>query len=310
MHDVYAFGIIAQSTLCTLEGDFPPLAGYAEIAHTVEAGHTVGGEAAGGAYVLARLGVGAKLDGSWLSSNEASRHIIGLLTGVGVDCSRIRLVGEAETLREFVFSNPAARTVFGNYGRVLRGPRTWNEPSGDDIRASAIVCLDPFLGEQSLQAAQICVEARVPYVTIDAAPDSMIAKHAEVLIVSEEFRSRSSGPQNRDEAFASYTQECAGLVILTDGAGPVMFGRRGTGPASFRPFPVAVKDTTGAGDAIRAGVIYGRLKGLTGIELIETGCAVAGMVCERMPGIVNSPTEAQLAGFLKSHSEPERKETQ
>jgi sugar/nucleoside kinase (ribokinase family) len=310
VHDVYAFGIIAQSTWCTLEGDFPPLAGYAEIANTVEAGHTVGGEAAGGAYVLARLGVGAKLDGSWLSSNEASRQIVGLLSGVGVDCSRIRLVGETETLREFVFSNSAARTVFGNYGKVLSGPRTWNEPSGDDIRASAIVCLDPFLGEQSLQAAAICVETGVPYVTIDVGPDSMIARHAEVLIVSEEFLSRSTGPGNRDEAFAVYTEECAGLVILTDGAGPVIFGTRGTGSALFRPFSVAVKDTTGAGDAIRAGVIYGLLRGLTGVELIKTGCAVAGMVCERLPGFVNSPTEAQLAGFLKSHSEPERQEMQ
>ncbi len=31
-----------------------------------------------------------------------------------------------------------------NYGRVLAGDRTWNVPSGGDIRASRIVCLDPF----------------------------------------------------------------------------------------------------------------------------------------------------------------------
>jgi sugar/nucleoside kinase (ribokinase family) len=171
VHDVYAYGLIAQSTLCTLEGYFPARAGYAEIAKVAEVGHTVGGEATGSAYVLARLGVGTKLDGSWLGTDEPSRQVIGLLSDAGVDCSKIRLKDDAETIREFVFSDSETRTVFGNYGRMLGGGRTWNEPSGDDIRASRTVCLDPFLGDESMQAAEICVAAGTPYVTIDVAPE-------------------------------------------------------------------------------------------------------------------------------------------
>lgn len=300
MHDVYAYGVIAESTLWPLEGQFPARAGYAEIADVAEVGHTIGGEAAGGAYVLARLGVASKLDGNWLSTEEGSRRIMELLSTAGVDCSRIRLSRESETIREFVFSDRQARTVFGNYGRVLGGDRTWNEPSGEDIRASRIVCLDPFLGEESAQAAEICVRAEVPYVTIDVVPGSEIGRRAEVLIVSGEYLSRTLGVVDREEAFAAYSEECPGLVVLTDGASPVVFGRRGTGPATFTPFTVEVEDTTGAGDAIRAGIIFGMLKGLTGTELIRVGCAVAGMVCERMPGFINSPTEAELAGFLGS----------
>ncbi|MDR9451308.1 MAG: carbohydrate kinase family protein [Acidimicrobiia bacterium] len=301
MHDVYAHGIIARSTLCTLEGDFPLRAGYAEIANVAEVGHTIGGEAAGGAYVLARLGIATKLDGSWLKADEASGRIVSALSEAGVDSSRISLTDDCETLREFVFSDGDTRTVFGNYGRVLRGDRTWNPPSGDDIRASRIVCLDPFFGEESAQAAEICVEAGVPYVTIDVILGTEIGRHAEVLIVSEEFLSRSLGPVDPHEALAVYTRESAGLVILTNGASSVLFGTRGSKPATFDPFPVEVVDTTGAGDALRAGVIYGMLKGLTGTALIRTGCAVAGMVCERMPGFINSPTEAELLAFLDSH---------
>lgn len=300
MHDVYAYGVIAQSTLCTLEGDFPPRAGYAEIAKASEVGNTVGGEATGSAYVLARLGVGAKLDGSWLGNDATSRQIIRLLSEAGVDCSRISLKDGAESIREFVFSDSETRTVFGNYGRVLSGRRTWNEPSGDDIRASRMVCLDPFLGEQSLQAAEVCVEAGVPYVTIDVAPGSEIGRRAAVLIVSEEFRTRTVGLGDRKEAFAAYAEDCSGLVILTDGASPVLFGSGGTSPASFPPFPVAVEDTTGAGDAMRAGIVYGILEGLNGTDLIRTGCAVAAMVCASTPGFLNSPTTPELFGFLQS----------
>lgn len=300
MLDVYSYGIIAQSTLCTLEGDFPPPAGYAEIAKVAAFGHTVGGEATGSAYVLARLGVGTRLDGSWLSTDEASHQIVGLLSDIGVDCSKITLRDDAEGIREFVFSDTETRTVFGNYGRMLGGGRTWNEPSGDDIRASQIVCLDPFLGDESTQAAEICVEAGTPYVSIDVAPESQIGRQAAVLIVSDEFLTRSVGIRDRTEAFAAYAEECSGLVILTNGASPVLFGSRGTGSDLFTPFPIEVQDTTGAGDAIRAGIIYGLLKGLNGTQLIRTGCAVAGMVCESMPGFINSPSEPKLIDFLQS----------
>ena len=83
-----------------------------------------------------------------MSDDVVSRQIIVLMAEAGVDCGRIKLADDAETLREFVFADRETRTVFGNYGRVLGGDRAWNEPSGDDIRASHIVCLDPFLGEQ------------------------------------------------------------------------------------------------------------------------------------------------------------------
>ena len=53
--------------------------------------------------------------------------------------------------------------------------------------------------------------------------------------------------------------------------------------------------------SILLGIIYGLFKGLGGTELIRMGCAVAGMVCEGMPGFINSPTEAELTAFLQSH---------
>jgi sugar/nucleoside kinase (ribokinase family) len=298
VHEVYAYGVIAQSTLCVLEGDFPSRAGYAEIVDVIE---SFGGEAVGSAYALARLGVAAKFDGNYLSDDPASRRIIRVLSDAGLDCSRIRLSDDAAAVREVVVSYPEARTVFGSYGMLLESG-TWNEPSGDDIRASRIVCLDPFFGEQSEHAAEICVHAGVPFVSIDVAPGTEIARHAEVLILSEEYLLGAFGPVNRQEVLADYLVESTGLVVLTQGAGPVLFGGRGQRRDSIDPFPVEVRDTTGAGDAIRAGVIYGMLKGMETAEMIRTGCAVAGMVCEQSPGVMGSPTEAELDRFLDARA--------
>jgi sugar/nucleoside kinase (ribokinase family) len=63
---------------------------------------------------------------------------------------------------------------------------------------------------------------------------------------------------------------------------------------------VDVVDTTAAGDAIRAGIIYAMLQGWSETELVRTGCAVAAMVCQTMPGFINSPTEAELRDFLRT----------
>ena len=209
MHDVYAFGVIAPSTLVVLEDEYPPSGGYSEIAG-VHA--SFGGEAAGGAYVLARLGVRTKLDGNWLGADESSAHVIEVLTAAGVDSSAIKREDNTRAVREVVLSSAGARTVFGTYGKLM-ADGAWNSPSEPEIRSSRIVCLDPFFADESLQAARWCVDADTPYVTVDAGPDSEIARRAAVLVVSEEFATREFGPHEPHKLLATYTNQCDGLVI-------------------------------------------------------------------------------------------------
>jgi sugar/nucleoside kinase (ribokinase family) len=295
MHDVYAFGMIAPSTLIVLDDDYPPSGGYAEISG-VHA--SFGGEAAGSAYVLARLGVDIKLDGSWLGDDQSSTFVLETLSGAGIDCRAIRR--GAEAVKEVVVSAADARTVLGTY-RKLMTAGAWNLPSEEDVRSSRIVCLDPFLGDESSQAARWCVDADTPYVTVDASPDSEIARRAEVLVVSEEFATRNFGPHDPHELLATYTEHCDGLVTLTHGGAPIVYGRRDGHPQEFAPYSVDVRDTTGAGDSFRAGIIYAMLNGGDDEQLVRTASAVAALVCERFPGVVNSPSEVELSEFLERH---------
>lgn len=296
MHDVYAYGMIAPSTLLELADDFPQPAGYAEI----DAIHpSIGGEAAGSAYVLARLGVRTKLAGNRLGNDESSARTIEILSAAGVDCSAIRMVGESPSVTEVVVASGESRTIFGTYRR-LTVDRGWDEGSEADVRCSRIVCVDPFFMEESVQVARWCVASQTPYVTVDASPDSEVAHHAEVLIVSEEFATRSLGT-NGYETLGAFTDQCRGLVILTQGGDRMISGRTGEQSREHATFPANVRDSTGAGDSFRAGIIYGMLRGLDTEGLIRTAGAVAALVCERVPGVLNSPTEAELASFLASH---------
>lgn len=293
MHDVYAYGVIAPSTLIELDGSFPSEAGYGEIAGVHQ---SLGGEAAGGAYVLARLGISTKLSGTRLSGDPESQRVIDLLSAAGVDCSAVA-TGAAATVTEIVFSNAAERTVFGTYGRML-ADQAWSRPSHEDIVTSRIVCLDPFFGDASELAARWCRETSTPYVTVDAAVESDIARHAEVAIISEEFASRTVGPIDPHEVLAAYVEPSDGLVILTRGSGPVLYGRSGKPVRQFAPFPVEARDATGAGDSFRAGLIYGMLRGFDDVQLLEVASAVSALVCQRIPGVLDSPSEDELESFL------------
>lgn len=292
MHDVYAYGVIAPSTLIEIADDYPPPGGYAEISGVHP---SIGGEAAGGAYVLARLGVPTKLAGNRLGDDDASTRVLDLLSRAGVDCGAIRT--DASPVTEFVVAGGPDRTVFGTYGQ-LAVERTWTDPSRDDVRSSRIVCLDPFFGDASRQVAEWCVEADVPYVSVDVAADSEIARHADALVVSEDFVAATSPGTDPHDVLNGYTSSCRGLVVVTRGGERLLAGRSGEAPREFRAFPVDVRDTTGAGDSFRAGIIYGILRGYTDDAVIRHASAVAALVCQRVPGVVHSPTERELVEFL------------
>ncbi len=295
MQDVYAYGVIAPSTLIELDGGFPPEAGYAElgIIHP-----SLGGEAAGSAYVLARLGTTTKLSGNRLGPDRASQRVVGLLSAAGVDCSAVARDADPP-VTEIVFSTERERTVFGTYRRML-ADRSWTEPSRSDIRSSRIVCLDPFFGDASQSAAQLCREEGVPYVTVDTDPDSEIARHAEALIISGEFAERTFDAGGPSEILGRYLSRCRGLVILTQGSRPFFYGRPGGPPRQFAPFSVEARDTAGAGDSFRAGVIYGLLREHSDERVVTTASAVAAIVCQTSPGVLHSPTEQQLNEFLEA----------
>lgn len=292
MHQVYSYGVIASSTLVELADDYPPPSGYAEIAAVR---NSIGGEAASSAYVLARLGVPVKLAGNRLGTGSAARQI---LTTAGVDCSAITSE-DTDGVTEVVVSHGAGRTIFGTYRRLQR-EQSWEAPSETDIRSSRIVNLDPFFGDQSLAVARMCRQHGVPYVTVDAGADSEIARHASAVILSREYTTPVLGMSDPRRTLAAYTQECQGLVIVTCGGDGAWYGR-GTEPATEHPaFGVEVRDSTGAGDAFRAGIVYGLLQGLAGPDLLPVASGVAALVCQTAPGVLQSPTAPELDAFLSS----------
>jgi sugar/nucleoside kinase (ribokinase family) len=294
--DVYAYGVIASSELHLLSMAFPSPDGYAEIAETH---FMTGGEALNSAIVLSRLGVSVQLDGNWIGDTPAGQRLLATIHRYGIDAQRLRVEQGFAGVREIVFSDEHSRTIFGNYVELLSTTRKWNLPQKADLAKAQIVCVDPPFQAESVIVSAYAVELGIPFVSIDCPYGQVLSSAAAVVIISGEFRSREYPQANLSELFAEYQQRAQGLVVFTVGDDAVLYGRRGQHIRRFKPYPVKVIDSAGAGDSFRAGVIYGMLQQWDDDQTIQYAAAVAGLVCASFPGVLNSPTHAEVIQFIQ-----------
>lgn len=296
--DVYAYGVIAASELHLLSMPFPSPDAYAEIA---ESHFMTGGEALNSAIVLSRLGVSVQLDGNWIGDTPAGERLLATTRSYGIDTQRLTVKQGFAGVREIVFSDERSRTIFGNYVDLLSTTRKWNIPQKADLANARIVCVDPPFQAESALVATYAEELGIPFVAIDCPYDTLLSSAAAAVILSGEFRNRTYPQAELSALFAAYQQRAKGLVVFTVGDDVILYGRRGAPIRHFKPYPVQVIDSAGAGDSFRAGVIYAMLQQWDDDQTIQYAAAVAGLVCASFPGVLNSPTHAEVMRFVQAH---------
>lgn len=296
--DVYSYGVIASSELHLLSMPFPSPDGYAEITETH---FMTGGEALNSAIVLSRLGLRVQLDGNWIGDTPAGERMLATILRYGINTQRLMVKEGFAGVREIVFSDEHSRTIFGNYVDLLSTTRKWNIPQKSDLAKAQIVCVDPPFQAESDLVGTYAVELGIPFVSIDCPYDQALSGTAAAVILSGEFRNRQYPQAELSELFAEYQQRAQGLVVFTVGDDAILYGRRGAPSRQFKPYRVKVVDSAGAGDSFRAGVIYGMLQQWSDDQTIQYAAAVAGLVCTRFPGVLNSPTHAEVMQFIQEH---------
>ena len=193
-----------------------------------------------------------------------------------------------------------SRTIFGTYSQLSK-EKSWNDPQKIDIQNAKLICLDPFFGEASLQVAQYAQALNKPVVTVDCKFDDPIFLGSQVAIISEEFLKFNYPDESILAITSTYKAHAGGIVIFTFGHQEVLYGSREDNYQRFKPYQIDPVDTTGAGDSFRAGVIYGYLKRWTIQEIIQFASALAAMVCQSFPGVLNSPSYDEVLTFMKDY---------
>lgn len=236
----------------------------------------VGGAAANTAVWLAAWGVPVRLAGNALGRDDLGDRLWAWLGAFpSLDLRFIERLPELVTPFCRILVTPDAERSILVYG-YPQTPKARVSP--EMLAGASYLALDLYGGDERLEAAQAARPAGLTTVVSDLIdPGHPVLPWADIVIVSSAYL-RSEQPEvDPLQRAQDLRQVCHGAVILTDGPRPVHVLDRDGGLFSLQPPRVQPVDTTGAGDAFRAGLIYGLLQGFELPESLPLAAAAGAL---------------------------------
>ena len=278
--DVYLFGQVLGTHSFLLKGGFLQPDEYAEIQAQY---FFPGGETGTAATVLDSLGVSVRMDGTWIGT-EVAPMLQAFYRDKQVDLSALHMWKDDPDVMDYVVIAGLARSPMGRFQALFSsGKRWWSIPQEKDIAGCRAAAIDPFFGNESLLAMEICRRHGIPYVTIDSPHDSPLHQHAAVNVVSKECTGQHYAGMQPEAVMERMMETAEGLTILTQGGGDMLYGRKGGAIHRMKPFSVEVKSTLGAGDTFKAGCVYGLLHEMPDEDLVRFASTCSAVAISRFP---------------------------
>jgi sugar/nucleoside kinase (ribokinase family) len=220
----------------------------------------IGGAAANTAVWLAAWGVPVRLAGNAIGQDELGRRLWTWLGAYpGLDLRFIEHLPDVATPFCRILVTPDGERSILVYG-YPRTPKTLVSP--EMLAGVSYLALDLYGGAERLQAAQAARNAGATTVVLDVVElDHPVLPWTDILILSAAYLRNERPDVNPLERAQELRVISQGAVILTDGPRPIVALPRDGGSFSLQPPQVQPVDTTGAGDAFRAGLIYSLLQG-------------------------------------------------
>ena len=259
-----------------------------------------GGQVSSAMVGVRRLGLKTSYVGK-IGDDHEGRLLIESLEGEGVDCSNVIVAQNARTQSAVIVIEQFSgeRTILWHHDDRTR--ISAEEINREMIVRGKVLHIDGFDTKAAIAAAGWAREAGMP-VTIDldtAYPgiDDLLPL-VDCLIMSQGLADELSGIMDERESLKRLNGRygCY-LVAMTQGARGALCYVEGQYIASTAFRPPVCQDTTGAGDAFRAGFVYGLVKGMTIEETLRTANAVAALQCRELGATRGLPKEEELRTF-------------
>ncbi|MBR5974676.1 MAG: carbohydrate kinase family protein [Clostridiales bacterium] len=295
--EVYLFGQILGTHSFLLRDGFLKPDEYSEI----EAQYFLpGGETGTAATVLDSLGVSVRMTGTHVGT-EVAPMLRKFYENKNVDLSCIDFIEDDKGVMDYVVIAGLVRSPMGRFATLFSsGKRFWSVPKEEDIAGCKVAAIDPFFGEETQKVAEICVKNHIPYVTIDSPHESYLHQHAAINVVSKECTAKDYAGKAPDEIMECLKSTSAGLTILTQGGGEMLYGRKGQETKRMSAFDVEVRSTLGAGDTYKAGCVYAVLHGMSDDETVRFASACSGIAISRFPLPLFPPKFEEVNDLINS----------
>jgi len=252
----------------------------------------LGGKATNSAVLLARWGLSVAISGTAIGHDETGKTFYRMLEEhQGVNTEYVgRRNGKSSMYCCILVTPDGERAIIGV--NVDEGEPTL--PTPEMIEDAHVLTLDLYGGQERVHAARLAADAGRPVIVGDLRdPQHAILESCTVAIASA-AEVRSSHPGVTLAEYADTVQDSGtGNVIITEGGQGVYVFPESGGSLRLQAPKVNVVDTTGAGDAFRAGVTYGIRKGLPLVECAAIGTAAGSLNVQRVGASSDLPSLAE-----------------
>ncbi len=299
---VVATGSVAFDYILTFKGHFgdhilPDKAHVINLSFLVDSMEKRRGGVAGNyAYTMALLGQPAAI---LATAGADAADYRTWMEGMGVDCRGFRILPDEHTATGFTTTDLNANQITGYYGgAMLRAAMLGLD---DTVPAPAAVIVGPNAPEAMFRLVRECRERGVAFVFDPAHQLPHMsredleegARGAWILIGNDYELELVRQRTGRDSAGLL---ELAEMVVTTHGRdGSAIESRSGSVTVPAAPARQEV-DAVGAGDAYRAGLVVGLLRGLSPARAGRVAALAASYVVEQTGTVEHSYSAPEFAG--------------
>ena len=260
--------------------------------------YEAGGAGSNVAIFLAHWGTDLRLSGNVLGDDFTGKEMLSFLKAYPcLDLQYLKILpGIPSPFCRIIVNSEGDRIILFYHADNL--PVVPLEP--EMLEGARILALDLNGGFERVEAARTGKSLGLQIVVTDVmAPDHPILPYCDLVTNSAIMvRHRYPGVDLRERAFQ--LQGGTGrVVITTDGPRPIHVVCPGPREFWVQPPPVNAVDTTGCGDALKAGVIYGMLQNWSWLDCVRWGAAAGSLNAGRLGASSHPPSVEEVADLYQ-----------
>lgn len=278
----------------------PRPGGYVEIAETTR---HLGGEAFNTAFALHRWKVPLRLAGNSLGIGKESDWLRRSLEETGLPTNEFPEKDVEVAICDIYVTPDGERTMFGSGFATLN---LTSEPSKIDLNGVTHLTLDGNLGIANCEIASRAQAQNIPVYAMDT-DDVVLLRPVDFWQTSTDRKGKRGDIQSNIRLVQAESKKIGCFCILSDGANGLVAGGAGHPVRHYPPFPApSVVDSTGAGDAFRAGMLYGLHQGWDLSKCLSFGSAAGSLNCRALGATDGLPDLAEIEALIAANPETMR----
>ena len=310
MPDIIVMGDINVDVSFTIPAY--PLPGSEAIATAIQM-HT-GGSAVNTAIALSNMDMSVGFIGR-VGSDPLANEVLNYLKEFGVDCSQVQVDPKVSTGMIFIaVTADGERTMFGARGaNSFTQAKDINSAYFSDCRwihLSSYSFLAHHQYESILTVLDIAENSPYTRISLDIGPEPAFRARSHIinllprlgLILPNESEIPLLGQGKPIADSLNYLLNGGGAnAVITKRGSQGCFLAVGNKRIAFPAFNVNVKDTTGAGDSFNAGVVLGRLVGLSWEASAALGNAMGGLAAAQEGAGAGAINRSAVSRLVEKH---------